>query len=168
MPFSSFLQYWQTVGSLYEWTTKVCGTRIRSANSFSTQAGRPETFDWEELLETMLVEVDICRRSRTGDVPSKLLFCRKKWRNFIRLNYWYRKPSTMPSEFVMLIEQTSKFEVLEKNSQVCNISNAVFSTFSEQSSLILFSTWLSHSKAEVHWFTVLFLIRGIFQNYVII
>lgn len=41
-PLRSFLQCWQTVGSLYEWTTNVCGTRIRSANSFSTHTGRPD------------------------------------------------------------------------------------------------------------------------------
>lgn len=57
-PFNSFLQCWQTVGILYEWTTNEWGTRIRPANSRSTHAGRPITEEPDD------------RRSRLGDVDS--------------------------------------------------------------------------------------------------
>jgi len=44
-PLSSFLQWWQTVGFVYEWTTNVCGILIRPAISFSIQNGRPALID---------------------------------------------------------------------------------------------------------------------------
>jgi hypothetical protein len=44
-PLSSFLQWWQTVGFVYEWTTNVWGIFIRPAISFSIQNGRPALID---------------------------------------------------------------------------------------------------------------------------
>lgn len=59
---SSFLQCWQTVGRVYEWIRKVCGTLTFDSSSLSSSMGRPM---WDCELE---------RRSLPGKYSS-WLFC---------------------------------------------------------------------------------------------
>lgn len=45
-PLRSFLQYWHTVGRVYEWMTNVCGTLTLDSKILSSWMGRP-MYDWE-------------------------------------------------------------------------------------------------------------------------
>ena len=45
-PLRSFLQYWHTVGRVYQWMTNVCGTLTLDSKILSSWMGRP-MYDWE-------------------------------------------------------------------------------------------------------------------------